>query len=210
MLTSDVATERAHLVSTLLEAGPEAPTLVDDWTTQELASHVAAQDRFGGWPARLARSTVAVTGVRLSAVYLNRPQVAALVNGPTKPWAESLGILSKPPPPPIVTGRVAVITLWEHFTHHEDVRRRNQIPRRSLPNLEPVLEWILQYNRHRLNRRVRVVSDGRTLEAGSGDPMTITGKVPDLVLWLSGRPIADVQAHPGGAEADSFRRRLGV
>lgn len=207
---SAVVTERAALLATLREAGPEAPTLIGPWTAHHLASHLAAQDRFGGWPARLARTAVAITGVRLSATYLNRPRITAFVNGPTRPWDASLDILSKPPPPPVLGDRVAVITLWEHFTHHEDVRRPNSIPRQSLPDLEPVLEWVLGYNRQRLNRSVRAVAEGRTFEAGIGEPLTIAGSLPDLVLWFSGRSTANVEADPPGPDVDELQRRLGV
>lgn len=202
-----VVDERARLVRTLREVGPDAPTLAGPWSAVELASHVAAQDRLGGIPAYLARAAVAISHLRLSALYLDRPRVAALVNGRLKPWDTSLHILSRPPPRPVLAHPVAVITLWEHFVHLEDVRRPNGIERRASPDLEPVLDWILRYNSRRLSNRVRIVTEDATREAGDGDPLTVTGAIAEVVLWLSGRA-ADVTLEPATAEAEELHRRL--
>jgi uncharacterized protein (TIGR03083 family) len=199
--------ERVQLVRTLRAVGPDAPTLAGPWSAVELASHIAAQDRLGGIPAYLARSAATASHLRLSALYRNRPRVAGLVNGRLRPWDVSLRILSAPPPRAVLAPPVAVITLWEHFVHHEDVRRPNGIERRSSPDLEPVLDWILRYNNRRLSKRVRVVTEDRTREAGHGDPLTITGATAEVVLWLSGRA-AEVNLEPASAEAEELHRHL--
>lgn len=122
-IADDIREERQRLVATLRAVGPNAATLIDRWRAADLASHLASQDRLGGYPAYLARATVTATRLRLTAAYLDRTRIATLVNGPTKAWSQSLEILSRQPPDPILRSRVAPITLWEHFIHHEDVRR---------------------------------------------------------------------------------------
>ena len=39
------ARERAALVATLHEVGPDAPTLCGDWTTRDLAAHLILRER---------------------------------------------------------------------------------------------------------------------------------------------------------------------
>lgn len=201
--TDEASRERERLVTTLVAAGPDAPTSIAAWTASDIASHVAAQDRFHGYPAFAARSVVRLTRRRLSAVYLDRPRVALLVNGRKKPWNKSLAMLRRDVPAAAVRGRVAPITLWEHFVHHEDVRRRNDLPRAAWPDLDAALDWLLEYDARILgNARRRPSTEGTAIDVGEG--VTITGSVPEVVLWLSGRETPDV----GVAGPDAVVRAL--
>jgi uncharacterized protein (TIGR03083 family) len=163
--------------------------MAGDWRARHLARHLAAQDRLAGIPAFMARRLVAATGVRLSEAYRERPRVLALVDGPPRAWNWCLDRLDRAPPAAVLRRHVAPITLWEHVVHHEDVRRPNNVPRRSWPDLSAVVPWLLAYNRSRLagTALLLVAEDGRRWSVGNGTPVTVRGEAAELVLWLSGR-----------------------
>lgn len=197
-------------MAALRAVGPDAPTLAGRWSAATVASHVAAQDRFRGIPARLARTLAVVSGWRLSAFYLDRPRLSRLVNGPATPWSRSLDKLEKPPPSAVLVARIAPITLWEHFVHHEDVRRPNGLVRASRPDLEPVLDWILRYNRRRFDYRVHIdTGDAVRTVGGAGRRLTVRGAVDDVVMWLSGRDVPGVE-YDSPSDAAALRGRLAV
>ena len=202
---ADVASERRLLVETLRAVGPDLPTLVAGWSSLDVARHLAAQDRLGGVPAFAARRFVVATGVRSTDVYLDRPRVGRLVDGRRRSWAWCLGRLSHDPPRPVVASSVAAITLWEHVVHHEDVRRAGDVARPSWPELAAVVDWLLRYQARRLAGAALELraDDGRTWTAGAGDAgVVVEGGIGDLVLWLSGRPWADVDVTGDGTLVD--------
>lgn len=186
-VADEAQAERARLLQTLTAVGPDAPTTVSSWTAAAIASHLAAQDRLGGWPAFAARSFVRATGFRLSAVYVDGPRLTLLVQGRQKPWEDSLELLRRPIPSAVLRSRVAPITLWEHFVHHEDVRRPNNVPRAEWPNLDEPLDWIVGYNRGQLGGAVQVERTGDLTRLALLGGVTISGATPEIVLWLSGR-----------------------
>ena len=212
-LADDIIEERARLVETLEFVGPEAPTLVEGWSAQELARHLAAQDRLRGVPALVARRLVVATQLRLTAVYLDRPVALALVNSGPRSWAGCLQRLRQPPPRAVTGASVGPITLWEHVVHHEDLRRASSVRRTAWPDLTAVIDWLLAYNRRRLNGPgVRLV-DADSSSAWSSRPspaVTVTGPPSELVLWLSGRPWAEVQVDGAADDVSGLGRRLAI
>lgn len=134
--------------------------------------------------------------------------MAFLVNGPKKSWDRSLRRLDRPPPRALTSRYVAAITLWEHFVHHEDVRRPNGIEREHTPMLEPVLEWIVAYNGHRIERTMRLVTPNSVRSFGTGPEVTMEGSLPDLILWLSGRDVGCVASDASTEELNLLRDRL--
>ena len=197
------------MVTTLAAIGPTAPTMAGSWTAHDVASHLAAQDRAKGIPAWAARRIVAGSGLRLNAAYLDRPRVGTLVDGPRRPWTKALRVLSEPPPRAVLRDPVAMVTLWEHLVHHEDVRRPNGVPRVDVPaGLEAVIAWIGSYNRRRLDRRVHVLADGFACDFGTGSPLTVEGTLVDIVLWLSGRRVDSLRTDGSEDELERLRVRL--
>jgi uncharacterized protein (TIGR03085 family) len=188
-LADQIVTERRSLLETLRAVGPDASTLAGDWSASTLARHIVAQDRLAGLPAFLARGLVARTGLRLNELHRRSAPLAALVNGPSRPWASSLKRLDRPPPAAVLRPSIAPITLWEHFVHHEDIRRPNNVPRVSSPELSATVPWLLRYNRSRLRgASLRVVSsEGTEWRVGHGREVVLAGALSELVLWLSGR-----------------------
>lgn len=189
-VADETQAERARLLQTLRTVGPDARATVPSWTAAAVASHLAAQDRLGGWPAYAARSFVRATGFRLSAVYVDRPRVALLVQGRQKPWEKSLKLLRRPIPSAVLRGRVAQITLWEHFVHHEDVRRSNNVARAEWPHLDESLDWIVGYNRGQLGGAAQLERTGGVTRLTLAGGVTVAGATPEIVLWLSGRSSA--------------------
>jgi hypothetical protein len=158
----------------------------------------------------LARTAVAITGRRLTAVYLDRPRLVSVVNGPKKSWSRSLAILDQSPPNAAVRSRVAPITLWEHFIHHEDVRRPSGLERQTLPDLQPVLAWLLHFNGRRFQRGIRAVTNGGTAEVRVDERTTVAGPMAEVVLWMSGREAAHLEFDAPEAEIRQITERLRV
>lgn len=209
-VADEAQAERERLLQTLTTVGPEAPTAVGVWTAAGIASHLAAQDRLGGWPAFAARSLVRATGFRLSAAYSDRPRVALLVHGRQKPWEKSLDRLRQPIPSAVLRGRVGPVTLWEHFVHHEDVRRPNNAPREEWPDLDEALNWILAYNRRQMGDQVSLQRTAGETTLRIGDRIALSGATPEVVLWLSGRRYANVHLDGSTSEIDDLAHRLKV
>ena len=188
-LAATVGAERRSFVTTLRRCGPAAPTLAGAWTSRDVARHVSAQDRLFGLPAAVARRVVVATGWRLNKPALAEERVARVLSGWPRSWEWSLARLSRPPPAALVRGTVAHVTLWEHWVHHEDVRRPAGLDREEHPDLFPVLPWLLRYL-HPSFRDVhlRIVSDEHPqVEVGAGEVVSVSGALPEVVLWLSGR-----------------------
>lgn len=135
-VADEVVRERQRLLRTLRAAGPDAATLGSTWTAADVAQHVAAQDRFFGVPAFVARNLLGRTGARLPNVDLDRPLVRLAINGRQRGWDACLRRLAHNPPKAVLHPSVSHLTLWEHFTHHEDVRRPGGLARARVPDLE--------------------------------------------------------------------------
>jgi uncharacterized protein (TIGR03085 family) len=189
VITQDIVEERARLVETLRQAGPDAPTLAGDWSAAEVAHHLAVQDRLQGVPAYMARRLVVATRVRLTAAYLDRPFAAAVVNVGRRDWDRCIQRLQRRPPAAVMAMPIAAVTLWEHVVHHEDVRRPANIERTWWPDLGPVIDWLMTYNRRRLeDQGVRLVADDKAEWSTRRCPaVTVRGAPSELVIWLSGR-----------------------
>lgn len=207
-IVDDIRAERRLLHDTLSALGPEAPTNVNGWQAEHLASHLAAQDRLRGVPVYAARTIVAATNIRASGMFLDRPALASLASAYGRPWKQSLDRLAQPPPSLLVRRNIAPITLWEYFVHHEDVRRANGGPRLEMPDLHPVLCWILRYNGRCLDRAVTIHTGQGPIRAGSGAPLAVSGDLADVVLWLSGRQPSRLETDGGDQELERLRVRM--
>ena len=182
--------ERAALVATMRETGPDAPTLCEGWTTRDLAAHLVVRERrldagpgilipkFAGYTAKI------------------QDQVTA-----SNDWAELLEKVASGPPiysPFIVLD--PLVNVAEMFIHHEDVRRAG-------PDWEPrVLDdqtssalsrQVAQFARMTLSKTPGRVSlatpQGKVLTTvGSGAEVTVTGDPGELLLFAAGREPAKV------------------
>jgi uncharacterized protein (TIGR03085 family) len=186
------AQERVALCDLFDSLGADAPTLLDGWTTKDLAAHLVLRERdpvaapglvLSGPPARFAERRTAAMVERREFAWL----VARLRSGPPPgffrlPWVRSFPSLN------------------EFFVHHEDVRRANGLGPRE--NLTPALEAALWRNVQRgsryLSRRLRgtgldIVWAGtqRRITVRTGDSAAdLSGPPGELLLYLFGRQAA--------------------
>jgi uncharacterized protein (TIGR03085 family) len=177
--------ERAELVTTMRDAGPDAPTLCGEWTVRDLAAHLVIRER------RLD----AAPGIMIPALagYTARRQQHLI---DTTQWPELLDMVESGPPlySPFKLLDPLVNTT-EMFIHHEDVRRAGLgwQPRSLDGDLESALRRQVRLGaRLSLSRAPATVtlqdSDGSTLASvGKGPQCTVTGSAAELLLFLSGR-----------------------
>ena len=152
--------ERAALVATMREVGPDAPTLCEGWDVRDLAAHLVVRERrldaapgivipaFAGYTERVQRQVAASTDWD---VLLDK-----IASGP--PLLSPFKLLDP------------IANMDEMFIHHEDVRR-------AQPDWEPrPLD-----DRHRRGAAqaggVDVAAD-LAQGAGQGDPAHAAGQTP--------------------------------
>lgn len=183
--------ERAALVATMREVGPDAPTLCGDWTTRDLAAHLVVRER------RLD----ATPGIAIPALagYTDKVQRQTAANAD---WDELVDKIASGPPlysPFKVLDPVA--NMGEMFIHHEDVRRaRSDWQPRPLDDdtvkaLSRPLPVMARLTMAKAPARVTLrTPQGRDLATvGKGAPLTITGEPQELLLFISGRDAARLE-----------------
>jgi uncharacterized protein (TIGR03085 family) len=206
------AIEREALCDLLTELGPDAPTLLNPWTTRDVAAHLVLREHDpraapglvvpGAWGRFAERRRQA----------LARRDYAALVTtirlGPPRGFFR-IGWVRRGP------------NLNECFVHHEDVRRANGLgPRTNTAALDEALWRNVAFARRFLARRLRGVGlevawagTDRALRARRGTPVArLTGVPGELLLYLFGRQgAADVDFDgPADAAEAVGRARFGM
>lgn len=179
--------ERVEFADSLLEVGPDAPTLCEGWSARDLAAHVVLRER----------RPDAAGGVLISALgrYTDRVQRSIAA----RPWPDLVETVRSGPPKWSPTRLDAVDRLAntiEFFVHHEDIRRATEpwTPRDLDATLIDDLHSALARGVRLLARRAPVglvlePTDGREpIIAKKGEPaVTVRGPVPELVLFIYGR-----------------------
>jgi uncharacterized protein (TIGR03085 family) len=186
------AQERAALCDLFDDLGPDAPTLLDGWTTKHLAAHLLLRERdpFAG-PGLVVPGPLARLAERRTAAMVEHREfrwlVARLRSGPPPGFFRLAWVRSFP-------------SLNEFFVHHEDVRRANGLGPRE--NLTPALEAALWRNvlrgskylsRRLLGTGLDIVWAGtqRRITVRTGDSVAeLSGPPGDLLLYLFGRQAA--------------------
>jgi uncharacterized protein (TIGR03085 family) len=177
--------ERAALVETLREVGPEAPTLCDGWNTRDLAAHLMIREY------RLD----AAPGIVIPFFADHTAKVQNSVARQTD-WNELLDKVASGPPvysPLKLLDPVANVA--EMFIHHEDVRRAQ--PGWEPRVLEPAMTSMLRRTVPLMGRLTLAKVPGRValrtpqgktvLTAGRGPAVTVTGVPEELLLFSVGR-----------------------
>ncbi|BBX10698.1 TIGR03085 family metal-binding protein [Mycolicibacterium aichiense] len=204
--------ERVALCDLFERLGPDAPTLLDGFTTKHLAAHLLLRERdpiaapclvLPGPPARFAeRRTAALVQHRDFSWLVDR-----LRSGPPFGFFRLSWVRDFP-------------SLNEFFVHHEDVRRANgEGPRTDLTaDLQAALWRNVERGSRFLARRVRTIGvdliwDTHRCRARPGDPVVeLSGAPGELLLYLFGRQDAarvDVLGPPD-AVAAVRRARFGM
>lgn len=180
--------ERAALCSTLLQVGPEAPTLARGWSARDLAAHLVIRERrpdaaLGVLVPRLAGHTRTV-----------QERVAA------QEWTRLVELVRTGPPRWSPTGwgpAHEAVNLFEMLVHHEDLRRGGAgwSPRELDPALETLLWARLRRMAPILLRRVPAAvtlerapgSDAISVGSRKKGRITVRGPVQEVVLYAFGR-----------------------
>lgn len=195
--------ERAALADLLDAVGPDAPTLCAGWDTRDLVAHLVLRE---GHPAAV--------GIVLSplAGWLARKQ-RQLASAPYPATVERFRHGPPAVSPMRLPGADTGANTFEHFVHHEDVRRAGKTwTRRDLADDDERELWRHLTRRARLfirNSPVPVRLDapgfGAVSVGNTDDPsaITLSGAPSELVLYVHGRR---AQAHVTVEGEDASQR----
>jgi uncharacterized protein (TIGR03085 family) len=188
------ALERQQLCDLFVELGPDAPTLLEPWTTRDLAAHLLLREHdslaapglvLGGRWHRFAERRTATLAQR---------DFLALVDQ----------VRSGPPPGVFRLGWVRRFpTLNEFFVHHEDVRRANgRGPRSNAAVLDAALwrnvaraPWFLARRLRGAGLELEWAGTNERVQARRGAPSArLVGPPGELLLYLFGRrAVAEIE-----------------
>ncbi|UUO01653.1 TIGR03085 family metal-binding protein [Mycolicibacterium novocastrense] len=198
--------ERAALVETMREVGPDAPTLCGDWTTRDLAAHLVVRER------RLD----ATPGIMIPALagYTDKVQRQTAQTD----WQELLDKVASGPPlysPFKLLDPVA--NMGEMYIHHEDVRRAQSgweprpLDDSTVSALTRSLPLMAKMTLAKAPARMTLKTpQGKVLATvGKGQPLTVVGEAQELLLFISGRDEVrlDFDGDPATVEAVRGNRR---
>ncbi|WP_067888895.1 TIGR03085 family metal-binding protein [Nocardia vaccinii] len=201
------AVERERIADLLEELGPEAPTLLQPWTTRDLAAHLVLRER-----QALAAPGLVVPGAWGRFAERRRKALAH------KDFRTLVATIRSGPPPGFFRiGWVRrVPNLNEFFVHHEDVRRANGLgPRTNSPAMDAALwynvgraPWLLARRLHGPGLELEWAGTAETVRARRGEPtVRVAGLPGELLLYLFGRRSAAEVELSGPAEAVETVRR---
>ncbi|GES34359.1 TIGR03085 family metal-binding protein [Streptomyces angustmyceticus] len=203
--------ERLLLADLLESAGPEAPTLCENWSARDLAAHVVVRERRADAAGGLLVRPLAARLERVQAEFAARP------------YEELLRLIRTGPPrmsPFALKQLDEASNTVEFFVHAEDVRRAQaDWAPRELDTVFADALWT------RIERMARVLGrkspvglvlrrpDGRTAVAHRGTPVvTVVGEPGELTMFAFGRQgAADVELDGDKEAIERLRTaKLGV
>ena len=201
------AIEREQLCDLFDELGPHAPTLLEPWTTHDLAAHLALREH----------DNIAAPGLVVPGAwgrFAERRRVALKERAFTDLVAT---IRSGPPPGFFRIGLVRqVANLNEFFVHQEDVRRANGLGPRTNPPAEDVAlfrnvtraRWFLARRLRGAGLQLEWAGTDKVVRARRGHPVArLRGLPGELLLFLFGRrDAADVEISGPPIAIEALRR----
>jgi uncharacterized protein (TIGR03085 family) len=181
------ALERRQLCDLFVDLGPDAPTLLEPWTTHDLAAHLVLREHdYVAAPGLVLPGRWHGFAERRSAK-LAEQEFASLVDQ----------VRSGPPPGFFRIGWVRrLANLNEFFVHHEDVRRANgEGPRSSGLDLDAALwrnvvrtPWFLARRLRGVGLELDWAGTSHRVRARRGEPtVRLVGSPGELLLFLFGR-----------------------
>jgi uncharacterized protein (TIGR03085 family) len=204
--------ERAQLCDLLAELGPEAPTLLDPWTTRDLAAHLVLREH----------DPVAGPGLVVPGAWgrfaERRRRALAL-----RDFAGLVATIRSGPPPGFF--RIGWVrgfpNLNEFFVHHEDIRRANGCgPRTHERAMDEALwrnvsraPWFLTRRLRGVGLELQWAGTAKAIRARRGEPsVCIAGSPGELLVYLFGRQgAAHVEVTGPAATVEAVRRvRFGM
>jgi uncharacterized protein (TIGR03085 family) len=177
--------ERRELCDLALALGPDAATLCEGWDAQDLVSHLLVRER--NPVSSLGNVVPPLAGLTERAMEHRR----------AKPFEVQVEKLRSPSPVLRVASPLdRLVNTFEMVVHHEDLRRgQPDWSPRPLPAADLDLLWSqLGRGAAFFGRKLPVPTVLRRSDTGASavlrkgsDPVTITGPVVELVLFLFGR-----------------------
>jgi uncharacterized protein (TIGR03085 family) len=201
--------ERLALCDLALALGPEAPTCSGDWTARDLVAHLLVRER----------SLLGAPGIVVPALSRLTDQAMARVS--RRPFPDLVERLRSPGVTPYaLPGVEQVLNTLEYFVHHEDLRRARPCwePRELADRDEDLLWKAAKVAGVGLVRSagvpVRIArsdADATATLRGGSDPVGVTGRPSELVMFLYGRPTSGLELHgPDDKVARLRRADLGI
>jgi uncharacterized protein (TIGR03085 family) len=206
------AAERARLCDLVDELGPDAPTLLEPWTSRDIVAHLVLRER-----DYLAGPGLVLPGA-WGRVAERRRRALALSD-----FARLNATLRSGPPPGFF--RIGWVrrgpNLNEFFVHQEDVRRANGLgPRTHEHAMDEALwrnviraPWYLARRLRGAGLELQWAGTAQRVRARRGEPVArITGPPGELLLYLFGRQsAAHVEVSGTDAATEAVRRaRFGM
>jgi uncharacterized protein (TIGR03085 family) len=202
-----VRRERDALCDTALDVGPDAPTLCGGWNARDLVAHLLVRER--GWWGPAA-------GIALSP--LEGVTERAMARAASHPFPAMVEQLREPALTPYrLPGVERLTNTLEYFVHHEDLRRSQPgWEPRELPPADEDELWTLLKGSAKLSTRKAAVpvvvrrtdrpGQEATIRKGD-DPVVVTGRPSELVLFFFGRDQLRDVTFDGPPEAISRLRK---
>lgn len=192
--------ERQSLCEAMIRVGPNAPTLCEGWTAQDLAVHLVVRERH-----LLAAAGILLNGPFARILHDTSDRVGR------RPFDDLVRTVRQGPP---LWMRPAdrYVNLVEYFVHHEDVRRANgetaARPAGDTVELQDALWAMLRVSARLATRSLGPVgltvvrTGGASIIARRGTPSaTLSGDPGELTLFLTGRGDAAHVELAGPSEA---------
>ncbi|MEQ4304502.1 TIGR03085 family metal-binding protein [Plantactinospora sp. B6F1] len=204
------STERQSLADLLIAIGPDAPTIIPEWTARDLAAHLVVRER----------RPDAAAGLLLPPLRQHGERVRAAVAG--KPYPALVDLVRRPPRwSPLALPPVdELANLVEFFVHHEDARRaRPDWQPRELPVGQRAALWKRIPPMARLSLRrfpatllIQAPEHGEATAGAGGEQVRMVGSPGELTIFLFGRQrVARVQLVGPPALTERLRTaRLGL
>ncbi|MBF9133558.1 TIGR03085 family protein [Plantactinospora sp. S1510] len=202
--------ERRSLADLLSTLGPDAPTIIPDWTARELAAHLVIRER----------RPDAAAGIVLRPLRTHTERVLGAMAA--KPYPEVVDLFRRPPRWSPMTLRPVdeLANLTEFFVHHEDLRRAQPgwQPRELAGGYRGAL-WKRIPTMARMSLRrfpaallIQAPDHGETSAGAGGEQVRLVGAPGELTMFLFGRQrVARVQLVGPPALTDRLRNaNLGV
>lgn len=197
-MSSLARAERTALLDLMTDAGPDAPTLCEGWTTHDLAAHLVVRERqplsVPGYVVPVLHPASAWLEAR--ARHTAYEDLLARLRRGSAFWSP----VGSP-----VDAVYDLTNLHEFFVHHEDVRRvTDPAPRVLSRDLEDAL-WtrarlLAPVFLRRARGAVHLVTPGaQEIVTGRGEQTVVRGRPGELFLFLWGRS-ADVAVEGAGLE----------
>lgn len=177
--------ERQELADLLLSRGPDAPTVIEDWTTRDLAAHLVIRERRPDAAAGIVLRPLHAYSerVRLAMAARPYPELVELVRRPSR-WS-----------PLHLPALHELVNLMEYFVHHEDVRRAEPDwqPREltvgqqaALWRRVPVLAR-MSLRRFPATLLIQAPGHGELSAGAGGEQARLVGPPGELIMFLFGR-----------------------